>query len=113
MIEGEVLPQMARRFFEQSPAYSFILDDWIAMRNRSSYTNYSLPELLFNLEGLHRLLYPECDTTCGYRKTINAIHAISPHKQYDRLFKNSKHELPFKQRLQDILLIKTAPFILI
>ena len=97
-------------FFINFDKFDFILDDWLAMRNRSSFTNHSLPELLYNLEGLHRALYPECDTTSGYKESINAIHEISPFEQYNQLIKNSKHTLPFKQRLQDILLIRVSQF---
>ncbi len=110
MIEGEALRKIAKSFFEKSSTFSFILDDWIAMRNRLSFSNYSLPELLFNLEGLHRALYPQYEKKSGYKKVINDIHAISPFTQYDQLINNVSSKLPFKQRLQDILLIKTAPF---
>ncbi len=105
-IGDDRLCRIIRGFFINFDKIDFILDDWLAMRNRSSYTNHSLPELLYNLEGLHRALYPECNRKSGYKATINAIHAISPFDHYEQILNNSKHELPFKQRLQDILLIK-------
>ena len=108
-LDDEALRQVIINFTKIFTKIDFVLDDWIAMRNRSSYTNHSLPELLYNLEGLHRVLYPECDTNSGYKDAINAINAISPFEKYDQLINNKKHELPFKQRMQDILFIKTAP----
>ena len=112
LVHHRCLPQaewfrIIKKFFDKYSQFGFVLDDWKTMRNRSSYTNYSLPEMLYNFEGLHRSLYPECDTSAGYKAAINAIHAISPFKDYDRLINNKNHELPFRQRLQDILLVKT------
>ncbi len=108
-LDDVLLCQYLDKFITYFSRFSFILDDWIGMRNRSSYTIYSLPGLLYNLEGLHRVLYPEYDKKSGYKEAINAIHKISPFEKYDQLIKKSKHELPFKQRLQDILLLKIAP----
>lgn len=106
-LKGPMLTCVIKEFFEKYSHFGFVLDDWIAMKNCSAYTNYSLPEMLYNFEGLHRSLYPECDTSAGYKVAISAIHAISPFEDYDRVINNKKHELPFRQRLQDILLVKT------
>ena len=105
--EAELLTAV-RTFFAQFSKFGFVLDDWMIMRNTASYTNHSLPELLYNFEGLHCSLYPECDTKSGYRCVIDALHNVSPFTQYDKLINNKKHKLPFRQRLQDILFIKVA-----
>ena len=108
-LNDDTLRQVFKNYTKIFAKVDFVLDDWMAMRNRSHFTNHSLPELLYNLEGLHRVLYPECDTSIGYKDTIAAIHTISPFEQYEKLVNNSRHELPFRQRIQDILFIKTAP----
>lgn len=108
-INGEKLIRSIKLFFECYQKIDFVLYDWIQMRNRTSYAYYSLPELIYSFEGLHRSLFPECDTKTGYKTTINEIHHISPFAHYDELIRNSKHELPLRQRLQDVLLIKTEP----
>lgn len=99
-----------RAFLAIFSRFDFILADWLAMRNQTSFTNYSLPELIYNFEGLHRLLYPEYDTKDGYLEKIREIHTISPFKDYARLTsKKKKYELPLRQRFQDVLLIKAQP----
>ncbi len=94
-------------FFENHSKFGYVLDAWIGMRNTSSYTKYSLPRLIFNLEGLHRALFPECDTKNGYTKKIKDINAISPLKEYKKILENKNHEMHLRQRLQDIILIRT------
>ena len=108
-IKGAKLVRSIKLFFEHYHQIDFVLYDWIEMRNRTSYTNYSLPELVYNFEGLHRSLFPECDTRIGYKTTINEIHRISPFERYDSLVNKSDHELPLRQRLQDVLLVKLVP----
>lgn len=105
-MNGEMLSNTIKSFFEQYHKFDFVLHDWIAMRNQKLYTNYSLPELLYNFDGLHQSLYPECNTSLGYKSTINNIHLVSPFENYDRLINSRDHELRFRQRLQDILLVK-------
>ena len=108
-MDDETLRKATQCFFAKFSQFDFVLDDWMAMRNRSSYTNHSLPEMLYNIEGLHRALYPECDSNPGYSDTINAIHEISQFDDYNALIKSQKNGLYFRQRLQDILLIKVVP----
>ena len=108
-INGEKLVCSIKQFFEHYHQFGFVLYDWIKMKNSTSYTNYSLPELLYNFDGLHQSLYPECNTRSGYQSTINAIHSISPFDNYAELINSHNHKLPLRQRLQDILLIKLDP----
>ena len=109
-LDTQLLLCAFRNFLAQFSRFDFILDDWMAMRNKTSYTNYSLPELIYNVEGLHRALYPECNTENGYLGKITEINAISSLEKYTELIKKrKKYDLPLRQRLQDILLIKAQP----
>ena len=106
----ENLRQTIHKFFKLLPKIEFVLHDWAAMRNRSSYTNYSLPELIYNFEGLHRSIYTKDDTKSQNKVIINTIHAVSPFDNYENLIKQNKHELHLRLRLQDMLLVKAEPF---
>ena len=109
-LDTQLLLCSFRNFFAKISRFDFILDDWMAMRNKTSFTNYSLPELIYNFEGLHRSLYPECDTEDGYLGKITEINAISSLEKYTELIKKrKKYDLPLRQRFQDVLLIKTQP----
>ena len=45
-------------FLHHFKSFDYILSDWIMIKNLSSFTNHSLPTLLYNLEGLHESLFP-------------------------------------------------------
>ena len=95
------------KFFEKYDSFGFVLNDWIGMRNKSSFTNHALPELLYNLEGLHRNLYPEYDNEPeGYTEQITAIKSLLSVEQNNLLKNRLRYHFSFRQRLHDIIILR-------
>lgn len=46
-------------FLQHFDSFDYILSDWKMIRNLSSFTNHSLPTLIYNLEGIHESFFPD------------------------------------------------------
>lgn len=57
-------------FFENYDLFDDILGDWVTTRNSSSYSNHTLPILLYDIEGLHTSLFPNF-RPAGTKSDIN------------------------------------------
>ena len=55
----ETIEPFFASFIRQYKSFDYILGDWKMIKNLSSFTNHSLPTLLYNLEGLHESLFPK------------------------------------------------------
>lgn len=48
-----------KSFFKEYESFDYILRDWSMIMNLTSYSNHTLPTLLYNLEGLHESFFPK------------------------------------------------------
>ena len=99
------LQQIITAFFSSYHKFYFVFRSWIRTRNTNDFTEYSLAELIYSLEGLYRVIFPNCEEKSVLENTINNINQISPLDNPNRLI--NKGKLYIRQLLQDVILIKT------
>ena len=99
------------KFFAEYKNFGFVLDDWCGMRNRFSLTNHSLPELLYNFEGLHRSFFPEKDSeTSEYKKRITSIIKHVPDSEKEFIQERLGYHFTLRKRLKDVFVSQQAIF---
>lgn len=101
-------------FFEKYHSFDFVLDDWTRTRNCHRYSNYTLPELLYNLEGLHRNLYPEHDVEPeDHRQQKEKIKYLLNNEDVKFIGDRLDYHFSFRKRLQRIfkLTSKIYPYL--
>ena len=96
-------------FLQHFESFARILRDWKMIRNLSSFTNHSLPTLLYNLEGLHESLFPDYrpkGTKHGVNITFSSrLHDVFLHR-FANLFSFITKE-QFEYIIKDLVLIRT------
>lgn len=78
-------------FIRQNKVFDYILGDWKMIKNLSTFTNHSLPTLLYNLEGLHESLFPKY-RPAGTKRKSNIPFSLRLH---DIFLKRLKGLFPF------------------
>lgn len=95
-------------FLHHFDSFDYILRDWIMIKNLSSFTNHSLPTLLYNLEGLHESLFPKY-RPLGFKNDDNVPYASRLHDIFfnclDGLFPFISKD-QFNQIIKDFILFR-------
>ena len=104
----ETIEPFFASFIRQYKSFGYVLHDWKTIKNLSTFTNHSLPTLLYNLEGLHESLYPKYRPT-GTKSSSNVSFSSRLHdiflKRLKGLFPFIKED-QFEWIIKDLVLIR-------